>query len=240
MKRLIIILLAITAVQLNAQKIKFKDLNLKNALIELGYDTNKNHEIEQEEVDTITILKVQKKNISSLNDLIHFKHLKVINAMTNNITDINVFYGNSVIEELYIGENKLGPKLLIKDMVNLKGVYAFRNDLQHIDFIGDFRNMKSLYLQGNIFQHLDVTNLPNLESLQLFECENLQTIDISKNTKLKQFFLLDMKVANVIWKTQDVKTIFVKKNVADIQPQHDSLKTAPTIKIKEGMIIKPN
>jgi Leucine-rich repeat (LRR) protein len=240
MKLLITSLLLLIAFQSNAQKIKFKDLNLKKALLELGYDTNKNKEIDQIEVDTITILKLQKRSISSLNDLSHFKNLKVINVMTNKITDIDVFFGNSKIEELYVGENKLGPKLVVKDMISLKGVYAFRNDLKDIEFIGDFKNMKSLYLQGNLFESLDVQNLPNLENLQLFECNQLKTIDISKNTKLKQFFLLDMKVVNVAWKNQDVKTIFIQKNVADIQPQHDSLKTAPTIKIKEGMIITPN
>lgn len=240
MKQFITILLVVIAFQLNAQKIKFKDLNLKKALIELGYDINKNKEIDQLEVDTITVLKIQKRKISSLDDLSYFKNLKVVNAMTNKITDINVFFGNSKIEELYVGENKLGPKLVVKDMISLKGVYAFRNDLKHIDFIGDFKNMKSLYLQGNLFENLDVQNLPNLESLQLFECDQLKTIDIFKSTKLKQFFLLDMKVVNVAWKNKDVKTIFVQKNVADIQPQHDSLKTAPTIKIKEDMIIKFN
>lgn len=240
MKQFITILLVVIAFQLNAQKIKFKDLNLKKALIELGYDINKNKEIDQLEVDTITVLKIQKRKISSLDDLSYFKNLKVVNAMTNKITDINVFFGNSKIEELYVGENKLGPKLVVKDMISLKGVYAFRNDLKHIDFIGDFKNMKSLYLQGNLFENLDVQNLPNLESLQLFECDQLKTIDIFKSTKLKQFFLLDMKVVNVAWKNKDVKTIFVQKNVADIQPQHDSLKTAPTIKIKEDMIIKSN
>lgn len=240
MKHLITSLIIIISYQLEAQKINFGDSNLKKTLIDQGYDTNKNMEIDQFEVDTITILKIQKRNIASLDDLRHFKNLKSVNAMTNIITNVNVFFGNSKIEELYIGENKLGPNLIIKDMVNLKGVYAFRNDLKSIEFIGNFENMRELYLQGNLFENLAVQNLPNLESLQLFECEKLKTIDISKRTKLKQFFLLDMKVVNVAWKSSDVKTIYVQKNVADIQPQHDSLKTAPTIKIKEEMIIKSN
>lgn len=228
----------IFAFQLNAQKIKFKDANLKKALIELGYDTNKNREIELSETDTITQLKVAKKNISSLDDLVYFKNLKIVNAMTNNISNIDVFHGNSKIEELYIGENKLGPKLIVKNMIALEGLYAFRNDVNYIEFIGEFKNMKSLYLQGNLFEKLNIENLINLENLQLFECDQLKSIDISKQTKLKQFFLLDMKVIYVGSKNKDVKTIFVRKNVADFQPQHDSIKTAPVIKIKEGMIIE--
>ncbi len=240
MKHLITTFLLVSILQLNAQKIKFTDLNLKKALLDLGYDRNSNNEIDQAEADTITILKIQHKNIASLNDLRHFKNLKIVNAMTNNVSDISVFFGNSNIEELYIGENKLGPNLTVKDMSGLKGLYAFRNDLKHIEFIGDFKNMKSLYLQGNLFENLNIQNLPNLESLQLFECDQLKTINISKYTNLKQFFLLDMKVENVMWKNKDVKTIFVKRNIADIQPQHDSIKTSPTIKIKGDLIIETN
>lgn len=239
MKLLITSLFAIIAFQSNAQKIKFKDTNLKKALLELGYDRNKNTEIEQAEVDTVTTLLISKRNISSLDDLVYFKKLKVVNAMTNNLQDINVFFGNPTIEELYIGENKLGPKLIIKEMPNLKGIYAFRNELKEIAFIGDFSKMKSLYVQGNLFVNLDVTKLPNLESLQLFECDQLRTIDISKDTKLRQFFLLDMKVVKVVWKDKDVKTVFIEKNIVPVQQaQHDSIKTAPTFKIKNKMIIK--
>ncbi|GAA4428966.1 hypothetical protein GCM10023188_13770 [Pontibacter saemangeumensis] len=239
MKSVITILFLFIALQSSAQKIKFKDANLKKALIELGYDFNKNAEIEKAEIDTVSILKVSKRNISSLDDLVHFENLRVVHAMTNNITNINVFFGNSTIEELYIGENKLGPKLVLKDMPNLRGVYAFRNELKDVEFSGNLNKMRSLYLQGNLFVHLDVHNLPNLESLQLFECDQLRTVDISKDTKLRQFFLLDSKVVNVAWKNQDVKTIFIERKAeTEVPTQHDSIKTAPTFKVKEGVKVK--
>jgi Leucine-rich repeat (LRR) protein len=241
MRFIITSLFILIALQSNAQKIKFKDTNLKKALIELGYDINKNAELEKAELDTVTILKLSKRKISSLEDLVHFKNLKVVNVMTNNITSINVFFGNSTIEELYIGENKLGPKLILKDMPNLRGVYAFRNDLESVEFSGDFSKMRSLYLQGNLFVNLDIQNLPNLESLQLFECDQLKTVDISKKTNLRQFFLLDSKVVKVAWKNQDVKTIYIERKTEIEKPtQHDSIKTAPTIKVKEGVKIKTN
>lgn len=213
---------------------------MKIALIELGYDLNKNNEIELNEADTITNLKISKRNISTLEDLKYFKNLKIVNATTNNIKDINVFFGNDKIQELYIGENKLGPKLVVQNMVNLKGLYAFRNDLKEIEFIGDFKNLKSLYLQGNLFENLEIPTLTSLESLQLFECDNLKTIDIYSNLKLKQFFLMDMKVVSVVNKSENIKTIFIQKNIADIQPQHKDLKTAPVIKVKGDMIVTPN
>jgi len=211
MKHSILLFTILISFSVNAQKIKFKDANLKKALIELGYDRNKNFEIEISEIDTVQTLKVSKRNIKSLDDLIHFKSLKVINAMTNEIKEISVFYGNSIIEELYIGENKLGPKLTIKNIPNLSGIYAFRNEISDFEFIDEFTKLKSFYIQGNPVVNLDLQNLPNLESLQLFECDNLKTIDFSVKTKLKQFFLLDMKAVKVVLKNEKVKTVYIEK-----------------------------
>ncbi|MCZ8198679.1 MAG: hypothetical protein O9267_13830, partial [Flavobacterium sp.] len=209
--KVLVIIVALISMKVNAQKIKFKDKNLKNALIELGFDFNKNSEIEISEIDTVTKIKVTKKSIKSLDDLIYFKGLKIINAMTNDITDLNVFYGNTTIEELYVGENKLGEKLVIKEMPNLKGLYAFRNDIKEFEFIGKYENLKSLYIQGNPVENLNLQNLTNLESLQLFECDNLKTINFFIETKLKQFFLLDMKVVNVL-KKENTRTLYLEKN----------------------------
>jgi hypothetical protein len=241
MKHSIIIIFSILSIiQANAQKIKFKDLNLKKALIELGYDRNKNSEIEIKEIDTIQKLNISKRNIKLLDDLVYFKNLKDLNAMTNEIKEINALNGNQSIHELNLGENKVGPKLTIKDMPNLTGVYAFRNGISEFEFVGEYLKLKSLYIQGNPVEYLNLQNLKNLESLQLFECDNLKTINFHIETKLKQFFLLDIKVVNVS-KTENIRTVYLeKKSDPKNSPKVDSVKIAPTIRIKEGMIIKPN
>lgn len=241
MKYIILLFTFSAFFQANAQKIKFKDSNLKKALIELGYDRNKNSEIEVSEIDTVQKLKISKRNIKSLDDMIYFKKLKVLNVMSNNIKEIKVFYGNSTFEELYIGENKLGPKLIVKNIPNLTGIYAFRNDITDLEFIGEFPKLKSLYIQGNPVVNLDLQNLKNLENLQLFECDKLKTIDLWKQTKIKQFFLLDMKVVNVVSKNEFVRTAYIeKKSDPKNSPKIDSVKTAPVIKINKDMIITPN
>lgn len=240
MKYIIILFTVCAFFQANAQKIKFKDSNLKKALIEFGYDRNKNAEIEISEIDTVQKLKLSKRNIKSLDDMIYFKSLKELNVMTNEVKEIKVFYGNTTIEELYVGENKLGPKLIVKDMPNLKGLYAFRNDIIEFEFIGEFPKFKSLYIQGNPVVNLDIQNLKNLESLQLFECDNLKTIDLWKQTKIKQFFLLDMKVVNVVSKSEFVRTAYLEKNSdPKNSPKIDSVKTVPVIKVTKDMVITP-
>lgn len=240
MKYTIIIFSILSITQANAQKIKFKDLNLKKALIELGYDRNKNSEIEVKEIDTVQKLNISKRNIKSVEDLVYFKNLKDLNAMTNEIKEINALHGNPSIQELNLGENKVGPKLTIKNMPNLTGIYAFRNGINEFDFVGEYPKLRSMYIQGNPVENLNLQNLQNLENLQLFECDNLKTINFYIGTKLKQFFLLDLKVVNVV-KTENTRIVYLeKKSDPKNSPRIDSVKTAPTIKIKEGMIIKPN
>jgi len=238
--KFLIIIIALISLNANAQKIKFKDENLKSALIELGYDFNKNNEIEISEIDTVAKIKVNKKNIKSLDDLKFFKSLKILNVMTNDISDLEVFCGNTTIEELYVGENKLGEKLVIKEMPNLQGLYAFRNGLKELEFIGKYEKLNSLYIQGNPVENLNLQNLPNLENLQLFECDDLKTINFYIGTKLKQFFLLDTKVVNVL-KKENTTTVYLEKNSdPKNSPKIDSVKTAPVIRITKDMIIKAN
>lgn len=234
MKKIISFIILLLYFNTNAQSIKFKENNLKKALIELGFDKNKNSQIEHSEIKDVKTLNISDKKIKSIEDLIHFKSLKELNANGNLITDISVFFGNTVLEELYVGDNKLGTELVIKDIPNLRGLYAFRNDIKDLKFLSELSNLKSLYIQDNPIVYLNIENLINLESLQLFECYDLKQIDLNKNTKIKQFFIIDMKVESIVSKDQNTNSVFLQ-NIKDAKnpSQIENLKVAPTIKIKK-------
>lgn len=216
-----------------AQSIKFKDENLKKALIELSLDKNKNSQIEIKEVEHLEDIDISDKKIRSIDDLINFKNLKVINANNNLISDITPLYGSEKLEEIYIGDNQLGPILILKDMPNLKGVYAFRNNLKEIKFLSSFPNLKSLYLQENPITSLNIENLINLESLQLFECFDLKEIKLNKKTKIKQFFIIDMKVKNIVSNDEFTNIVQLEK-IEDARniSENENFKIAPVIKVK--------
>lgn len=230
-KILLIILCALFFQNTNAQKIKFNDANLKLGLIELGYDFNKDNEIQVSEIDTVTKLNISKKSIKQLDDLLYFKNLKVINAMTNQITNLDVFFNNTMIEEIYIGENQLGEKLVLKNLKNLKGLYAFRNGIKKIDFIGT-DNVKSLYLQGNSFERIEFENLSKLNTLQLSENEMLKEVDVSNNNQLVQLYLTDTSISKLdITNNPLLKTLYVEKKVEIKRAEKQSdFKPMPIIK----------
>ncbi|WP_431200229.1 hypothetical protein ACRQ5D_19485 [Mucilaginibacter sp. P25] len=92
----------------SAQQIVFKDQNLKSALLKRGYDFNKNGEIEVSEIDTVANLNIAKSDIRLLDDLKYFKSLERVYAMSNQIANLDVFFDNNTIKEIYIGGNVLG------------------------------------------------------------------------------------------------------------------------------------
>lgn len=209
----IIIIVILFTQNICAQVIKFKDENLKSALLELGYDFNKDKEIQISEIDTVNNLSISKRNIVNLDDLVYFKSLKIVNAMKNQITNLDVFFNNSVIEEIYIGENKLGKKLTLKNIQNLKGLYAFRNGLEELSLIST-NNIGNLYLQGNLFEKISVENLLKLKTLQLSENVNLKEVNVRKNVELIQLYLNNTNVFQIdISNNTLLKTLYIEKDV---------------------------
>ncbi|WP_338841153.1 hypothetical protein [Flavobacterium ginsenosidimutans] len=217
---------------LYSQRIDFKDENLKKALLELGYDVNKDNEIQISEIDTISKLKISNRNIKSLNDLVHFKKLKTVNAMKNQLANLDVFFNNSTIEEIYVGENMFGKKLVIKNMPKLKGLYAFRNGLDELVLINT-PNIESLYLQGNMFEKIILDKLTKLKTLQLSENGNLQLIDINKNIELVQLYLNSTKIVKLdISNNLLLKTLYVDNGVNLLKSEKQSdFKPMQSIKV---------
>ena len=71
--------------------IVFKDENLKNVLIESGFDTNEDGNISMEEMKSITELDISNKNITDIQPLKYAINLTSLSAYNNNISDATVF-----------------------------------------------------------------------------------------------------------------------------------------------------
>jgi hypothetical protein len=226
----LILVIILIAQNVRAQKIVFKDQNLKAALLNIGYDFNKDSEIEISEIDTITKLNISERKIKSLDDLIYFKSLKTINANTNQIENLDVFFNNNIIEEIYIGGNLLGKKLALKNIKNLTALYAFRNNLEEIDLIGT-NNIKSLYLQGNLFKKIEFENLLDLNTLELSNNKGLKFVDIHFNQALVSLYLIQTPLSKLdISHNNLLKILYVAKDVELIKNDTQSkFKPAPTI-----------
>jgi Leucine-rich repeat (LRR) protein len=214
-----------------AQQIEFKDQNLKSALLKKGYDFNKDGQIEVSEIDTVKKLNVSKSEIKSLDDLTHFKSLISINANDNQIKNLDVFFNNGIIKEIYIVRNALGKKLILKDARNLTDLAAANNNIEEIDLTGT-ENIKSLYLQGNAIKTIVLKKLLDLQSLDLMYNSQLKLIDISANHNLNSLYLLSTGITKLdVTGTPLLETLYVDKNVSIIKGNgHTNVKAAPIVK----------
>ncbi|QBJ85143.1 hypothetical protein DDI74_02230 [Chryseobacterium gleum] len=131
MTKIISTLAVILFINIAAQEISIKDNNLKTALLQ-QFDQNHNGKLEISEINTVTELKLDEKNISDLSGLEHFQSLIELNLRKNNISDFSVLNKLTKLENLYIGDNNKIGVLNLKGLVNLKGIYAFRLGLTKI------------------------------------------------------------------------------------------------------------
>lgn len=214
-----------------AQQIVFKDQNLKSTLLKNGYDFNKDHEIAVSEIDTVTKLNIAGSNIKWLDDLKYFKSLKKVYAMSNQIANLDVFFDNNTIEEIYIGKNALGKKLTLKNVKNLNILAVAQNNLDSIELIGT-DNIKQLYLQGNVFKNIKFKSLANLSALELIGNKELKTIDISSNSALSYLNLLSTAVSRLdVSNNKLLTTLYVGGTVKVIKhASQTNIKAAPIVR----------
>lgn len=215
----------------SAQQIVFKDQNLKSALLKRGYDFNKNGEIEVSEIDTVVNLNIAKSDIRLLDDLKYFKSLERVYAMSNQIANLDVFFDNNTIKEIYIGGNVLGKKLTLKNLRNLTVLAAPHNDLETVELNGT-DSIRQLYLQSNAFKNIKLENLTNLSVLELIDNKALKTIDIRPNVALTYIGLLSTAVSQLdISNNKLLSTFYVSNTVNVIKSAgQENLKSAPVLR----------
>lgn len=231
MTKIISILVVILSINISAQEISIRDSNLKIALLQ-QFDQNHNGKLEVSEINTVTELKLDEKNISDLSGLEHFQNLTELNLRKNNISDFSIINKFTKLENLYIGDNNKIGILNLKGLVNLKGIYAFRLGLTKIQL--NSQNIKYIYLQDNLFTDFDTRKFPALHTLNLDGCKPLANLNLSKNKELVQLYLLGTPIKELdITRNKNLKTFYIEDSVKlIIGANQEATKRSPIITVK--------
>jgi Leucine-rich repeat (LRR) protein len=229
----ILIFIGLAAQSARAQKITFKDENLKQALLDGGYDRNKDGEIDVSEVEKVVKLDITEKKIKSLDDLVWFKSLRALYANDNDIQNLDVFFNNTVIEEIYIGRNRLGKKLILKNIERLRTLAAFADGLEEIELIGT-DNIKVLFLQDNRFEKVGFHNLSKLADLIMSGNERLKFVDISFNPTIGDVDLTGTAITQLdVSNNPLLKILYVDNGVKLIKSKNQTnLTPAPVVTVQ--------
>jgi protein phosphatase 1 regulatory subunit 7 len=200
-KAIILSLLLFLPIISVAQIVRIPDVNFRQQLISLGYDTNDDGKIQASEAKAVTELDI--KNMGIVN-------LEGINSFTN-------------LKELQIAENKIG-KLDVSNLKNLTGLYAYDNPLTDVNVKG-LTQLKNLMLNNNggkygfdrsFIRTLDVSTLSSLEDLR---CSGniLASLDVSGLNKLEHLECYKNRLTSVsLRKAPNLKHIDLNNNPLEV------------------------
>lgn len=170
--------------KMHAQNVNIPDTNFKNALIELGIDTNEDGEIQVSEAADYTgvggSLNLSSKGISDITGIEAFVNVTELYCNNNSITSLDIS-GNTSLLNLFCYNNQL-TTLNVSNNPNLELLDFKSNQLTTIDLSN---NTALDYLNGNdnLLTSIDLTNNAMLSDLNLTN-NQLTSLDLSANLSL--------------------------------------------------------
>jgi Leucine-rich repeat (LRR) protein len=164
----------------SGQKLHFKDKNLEKAVLE-NFDLNKNGSLESLEADKVTNLFLVQKNITSADDLVFFKNVKMVVMDDNTIPAISISGMDHL--ELFSCTGCRISSFKATNLKKLSTLYLDNNLLENIS-LKEIPAIEQLTLSLNQLKTIDVTSFRNLKKLNI-EQNRIQKLDISENTALQ-------------------------------------------------------
>ena len=152
----------------NSQKIDFDDLNLKEALIEY-YKFHINKDYKGEEV-TIGMM----EQFTSLS--LPWKNIFSLKGLEHATNVKNLNLSNNFIEDL----------TPLEKLENIEDLDLTNNKIKNPESLGNLKKLRQLVLRKNLMNNLDFLNNLNVESL-----------DISMNSVLKDYLPNNLKLDNI-------------------------------------------
>ena len=164
MKKLLYLFLAVGFSSVSfGQTTLIPDPNFEQALIDLGYDTPPiDGSVPTANVNAVTLLNVQAKNISDLTGIDAFDALEMLNCAGNQLTSLDIS-NNSALTELGCYANQL-TSLDVSNNPSLAFLSCGGNQLTSLD-LSNNSALTELYCYGNQLTSLDVSNNPSLSWL---------------------------------------------------------------------------
>lgn len=179
------------ATSLNAQIVNIPDVNFKNALIEIGIDTNNDGEIQEGEAEVVVNLNINFKEISSLEGIQSFINLEVLQCYGNQLSYLDMS-GNISLYLLGCANNQINS-LNITQNINLRTLICDNNQLSELN-VSENINLELLGSSLNQLSNLDLSENSNLVYL---ECSNNQLNSLFINNGNNYNMMVMISTGNV-------------------------------------------
>ena len=185
-KLLLLLSLFITMI-ITSQTTLIPDDNFEQTLIDLGYDDVLDNYILTSNIDQVTELNIQSKQIVDLTGISGFKNLETLYCGYNQILNLDLS-DNVKLKKLDCSYNLIDELSIINNIALIE-LNADNNELVSLDLSNNVNIQEidisdsSLYTGGNKLTVLDLSN--NLKLIKLnCSANSITNLDLSKNTKL--------------------------------------------------------
>lgn len=172
---------------LGPNAVSILDANFEQYLIDVGIDSDGiiNKQVLKKDIENVTQLNVNDKNISNLTGIQDFTALVELSATNNQITTIDLSK-NLLLEKLFIANNNLST-LNISNNIKLKNLDVGENSLNILD-VHQLIDLETLSCYKNKLTTINL--ISNKKLLSFIANDNqLKFLDIRENTEL---FWLDL------------------------------------------------
>ncbi|WP_408089101.1 leucine-rich repeat domain-containing protein [Chryseobacterium terrae] len=164
----------------SSQNLVFKDKNFEKAVVE-NFDLNKDGFINKLEAEKTENLFLTDKGITSTDDLVYFKNIKMVFLDGNSISHISLKNLNKL--GLFSCSGCKTSTFTAENLNVLTSLYLDNNQITDIS-LKSTSKIDQLTISLNQLKTIDVSNLPYLRKLSV-EYNQIQKLDISKNMNLQ-------------------------------------------------------
>lgn len=154
--------------------------------------------VSQQELDQITIIDANGKNIKSIEGCQYLLNLRSLFLVANQIKDISEIAGLTKLETLNLENNQLTDISGLASLSNLIALDLSNNQLKDIRALSTLVKLENLYLNNN--QLTNINHLAGLLKLKILYFNENQVVDVSslaKLTNLTGLYFNRNQVANI-------------------------------------------
>ena len=169
------------------------DQNFEQALIDLGHDDVIDGQVSTSNIDAITYLYVDNRNISDLTGIEDFTALTYLNCVYNQIASLDVS-NNTALDTLNCGYNQL-TSLNVSQNTALTVLACYENQLTSLDVS---QNTALTYLNCR-YNQLTSIDVSQNTALTYFNCgyNQLTSLDVSQNTALTELYCYENQLTSL-------------------------------------------
>ena len=192
MKRLLVFVFFLPII-CTSQYTSIPDSIFEQALIDLGYDDVIDGQVSTSNIDAITYLYVDNRNISDLTGIEDFTALTYLNCVYNQIVSLDVS-NNTALDTLICGYNQLTSLNVIQNTA-LTALACYENQLTSLDVS---QNTALTYLNCR-YNQITSINVSQNTALTYLNCgyNQLTSLDVSQNTTLNELYFYDNQLTSL-------------------------------------------